>query len=261
MAENTKILFYPDKLRHHNKLRYVLEYLGIEWTHNVNDNWGTAVFWDFKTTRDKAFELDKYGRKVINYDCVSAGKKYINLIFEKVFGYSFMVDPTEFKGSCLAKSIEQAAHNGKITQCPIDVADNTLIYQKIIDTRINERYIRDVRVPVFKDQIGCLFSKIRPFNQLVGGVNRRGHKIIYHSSPDELLSKEEQGLLIEFCKQIPVEYCELDVLRSNFDGKIYVVDMNNTPSGGLFLVMGLEKRVTKKAIKEYSEMFYEKFLK
>lgn len=257
MAENIKILFYPIELRHHNKLRYVLEYLDIEWTNDIDDNWTIAVFWDFKTTRDNPLEFGN-NRRVINYDCVTADKKHVDLIFEKVFGYSCNIDPIKFKGSCIVKSIEQAAHNGKIIQCPIKEKEKDVVYQKIIDTRIDEKHIKDIRVPIFKDQISCVFEKIRLSTRLFGGF--KGIKLNF-VNVDDIFSEEEQGLILEFCRQMNVEYCELDILRSNFDGKIYIVDMNPTPSGGLYIKMGHEKKLTKRIIKEYSEMFYEKFLK
>lgn len=255
-----KVLFYPDKLRHHNKLRYVFDYLGVEWTNEIKDNWDIAIFWDFNTVRKKPVELEKYKRPILNFNCTTASKDHINTVFYNVFGYTSVVNPIHFKGYCVEKSINQAAHDGKIVKCPLYPKEN-YVYQKIIDTRIDEKYIKDIRVPIFKNEIACIFEKIRPINQLYGGINRRGNKIIYHKNPNDILYDYEQVLLIEFCKFIPVEYCELDVLRSNWDNRIYVVDMNNTPSGGLFLTMGLDKKETKKAIEEYSEIFYKTFLK
>lgn len=259
MVANTKILFYPDKLRHHNKLRYVLDHLCIEYTNDPNDDWTIGVFWDFNTTRSIPDVFFSCSKPVINYNCVTADKRYIDSIFKKVFNYTSSIDPTYFEGFCIRKSVNQATHDGIIIECPT-YCDNNFVYQKIIDTRINERFIRDIRVPVFKNIIPCVFEKIRPVTQMYGGTNRKRNQIIYHENPNDLLNKEEQQLLIEFCKRVPVDYCELDVLRNNWDGKIYVVDMNNTPSGGLFLVMGLEKEETQLAIEHYSLQFQKIFL-
>lgn len=257
--DNIKFLFWPDCLRHHNKLRYVMDYFGWEYTNDPDDNWDICVFWDFNTVRKKPEFLIKQEKPIINYYCENARKDYVDKVFEEVFDYSANIDPRYFYGYCIKKSVWQAKHDGKIIKCPVPIEDD-MVYQKIIDTRINEEYIMDIRVPVFKDTIPCIFEKLRPVNEMYSGIDRSRHKIKYHQDPIVLLSKEEQKMLVEFCKKIPVEYCELDVLRGNWDSKIYVVDMNNTPSGGLFLTMGLENKVTEDVIEYYSEKFKEIFL-
>lgn len=257
--ESIRFLFYPDKLRHHNKLRYVMDYFGWEYTNDPDEEWDICVFWNFETVRKRPEFLLKHGRPIINYDCVTARKDYIDQVFSDIFGYSSNIDPRYFYGYCVKKSVWQAVHDGKIIKCPVSPEED-FVYQKIIDTRVNEEYIVDIRVPVFKDQIPCIFKKIRPVTEMYSGVDRSKHKVKYYKNPDILLSRQEQDLLIEFCKKVPVEYCELDVLRGNWDSKIYVVDMNNTPSGGLFLTMGIENKKTDEAIEYYSEKFKEVFL-
>jgi hypothetical protein len=259
LEENIKFFFYPDNLRHHNKLRYVMDYFGWEYTNNIDDDWNIAVFWDFNTDRKSPEFLLKYNKPIINYGCVTARKDYIDEIFKQVFGYTASIDPRYFYGYCIKKSVWQAVHDGKIIKCPVSIEEN-FVYQKIIDTRFNENYIMDIRVPVFKNIIPCVFKKIRPVVEMYGGVDRSKHKIKYYKNPNILLSEDEQEKLIKFCKLIPVEYCELDVLRNNWDSKIYVIDMNNTPSGGLFLTMGLGEKKTEDAISHYSEKFKEMFL-
>ena len=47
---------------------------------------------------------------------------------------------------------------------------------------------------------------------------------------DVCLSAEEQTQICQFCKEFRLDYGELDVMRNQDDGQIYIVDVNNTPS-------------------------------
>ena len=44
-------------------------------------------------------------------------------------------------------------------------------------------------------------------------------------------SQEEIGQIRAFCREMGLDYGELDVLRDTSDGRIYIVDVNNTPTG------------------------------
>ena len=43
------------------------------------------------------------------------------------------------------------------------------------------------------------------------------------------LSVQECQDIIMYCRRIGLEYGEIDILRSDEDGKIYIIDVNNTP--------------------------------
>jgi hypothetical protein len=43
------------------------------------------------------------------------------------------------------------------------------------------------------------------------------------------LSEQECQDIIMYCRRIGLEYGEIDILRSDDDGKIYIIDVNNTP--------------------------------
>jgi hypothetical protein len=47
----------------------------------------------------------------------------------------------------------------------------------------------------------------------------------------DVLSSDEIILINKFVKKIELDYGELDILRDKDDGKIYIVDVNNTPHG------------------------------
>jgi hypothetical protein len=57
-----------------------------------------------------------------------------------------------------------------------------------------------------------------------------GTRLSVPRTPDELFSVEEQQLLLRFAAALPMDYGELDVLRDEPTGLIYVVDANRTPT-------------------------------
>ena len=76
------------------------------------------------------------------------------------------------------------------------------------------------------------------------------------SNPLDVLSETELSLIKEFCEKLGLEYGELDVLRNREDGKIYIVDANNTPSGP---PSPISKVDDKKAILRVANTFQDAF--
>ena len=82
----------------------------------------------------------------------------------------------------------------------------------------------DMRVPIFGSILPLVYHKTRSLE---------ARFLTFHSAKlretDDVLSKDEQAKILQFCRAIGLDYGELDVLRDNGDGRIYVVDANNTP--------------------------------
>ena len=57
-----------------------------------------------------------------------------------------------------------------------------------------------------------------------------GTRVTVPRAPYELFSIAEQALLLGFARAMDLDYGELDVLRDEPSGLIYVVDANRTPS-------------------------------
>ena len=48
---------------------------------------------------------------------------------------------------------------------------------------------------------------------------------------DDLFSAAEQQRILAFCHEMRLDFGELDVLRDDDDGRIYIIDANKTPAG------------------------------
>ncbi len=49
-------------------------------------------------------------------------------------------------------------------------------------------------------------------------------------TPEEVFTPEEIENILKLADQLNVDYGELDILRDNEDGKVWVLDVNKTPN-------------------------------
>ena len=211
-----KILTYPDKATEISKLYLICKHLGIELTNDKNDDYDISFHWSYKTISEPS-DFCMYNR--IN----DVSKQKVDKIFYNVFGYSIKADTTR-KGYCIEKSNNQADHSGKIVKTPCTKKPNH-VYQKLIDTRIDEQTIIDIRVPVFWGDIPFIYTNKRHVTDLFH--KDLGAEIITEVyRPHDYFSEYELSRIKVFCKYIKLDFGALDVLRDS-NGLIYIVDVNN----------------------------------
>ncbi|RFC55289.1 hypothetical protein [Brumimicrobium aurantiacum] len=120
-----------------------------------------------------------------------------------------------------------AKHDGEILQEPIDSIEQGYIYQILIDNSHEEDLVMDIRVPVVGEVLDFVYLKYRNISERF--KNTTVDTKIKKTS--EIFTDGEIKLLNAYCKQLKLEYGELDVLRDKHNNKIYIVDVNNTPYG------------------------------
>jgi len=174
------------------------------------------------------FDFTKQMR-FLNFFLVNTSKEFVAKSMEEHFGYTFKINPRTFNGYCIAK------HNGNGTKscfflkCPIN-ADEVFhdhCYQKIINysNKSDSSTLYELRVPIFKNIIPFTFFKTRNKGLRFTSKNR-SMEIVPATAH---LSEQECQNIIMYCRRIGLEYGEIDILRSDDDGKIYIIDVNNTP--------------------------------
>ena len=109
-------------------------------------------------------------------------------------------------------------------KCPLSQKDG-MMYQKLIDNRVDAHTIMDYRVVMMKQEIVLILEKKKSVTQIFGNAYR--YKRVY-----DVFSEEEIYRIKAFSSFF--DFAEIDVLRSNFDGEIYVIDVNNLPGYGYF---------------------------
>lgn len=216
-----------------------------------------AVYWEYTTRRnefDVCEDLQKSGTRVLNLHNRDIGKIAVDCAFTKVFGYSTQVDPKLHRGRMVEKGDINALHDGRVIEGPIDYPLPEKIYQIEIDNRSPDNSeVIDERVVVMGKSLPLVYQKRRSLSRRFENSN---HSVTLHNTR-EVFSEEEEELILKFCREISLELGELDVLRDRNTGKIYIVDVNNTPQSP---PGGSPKHVRKEGIRRMAEAFREEFL-
>ena len=172
---------------------------------------------------ERLLSLKKNGR-VLNGHCTDISKSRVEDIFESVFGYGIKVDPRTYVGKCLKKSDSNATHDGMVIECPKE-PERGFVYQKLIDNTDDGKEYYDMRVFIVGATIPFVFKKIRNPNPALRFGISIDNKI---GETRDVLSAGEVETILKFTHTCGLDFGELDVLRDRTDGKIYVVDANNT---------------------------------
>jgi len=180
---------------------------------------------------------------MINSGCLDISKRRVDAAHQRAFGYSMELDPTTHSGVCIRKSNRNYSHDGLVVQCPIsredtdDALKNGFASFKLVnncvcspDSRLpgpKEEYVQEFRIPYFDGNIPVCYRKFRPKALRFTSNNL----IVELIDADEIFNPQEIGRIVALCKDMQLDYGELDVLRDLDDGRIYVVDVNTTPWG------------------------------
>jgi len=210
---------------------FMLRKVGVEISNKLIGTYDMGIYWDPQMDLNKQTpKLRQNGKKIrlINLFLVDTAKDFIAKAFEKHFGYGYHIDPTKYNGYCLSK------HNGNGTKscfflkCPINATDifKDHSYQKIIDytDKQDPDILYELRVPIIGGIIPFVLFKTRNRGLRFTSKNRS----IQIVSPLKYLTEQECHKIITFCRYIGLELGEIDILRSHEDGKIYIIDVNNT---------------------------------
>lgn len=210
---------------------FMLRKAGVEMSNKLNGKYDVGIYWDPRMDINKQTpKLKQNGKKIklINLFLVDTAKGFVAESFETHFGYGYKVDPTTFNGYCISK------HNGNGTKscfflkCPIEANDifKDHSYQQIIDytDKKDPNTLYELRIPIVGGIIPCVLFKTRNRGLRFTSKNRS----IQIVNPLKYLTEQECQKIITYCRYIGLEMGEIDVLRSHEDGKIYIIDVNNT---------------------------------
>jgi len=164
--------------------------------------------------------------RIINRESLDISKKTVGRVFGKVFGYELTVDPALYTGAMIEKSDVNGAHDGVIVQGPLPSAQirDDRVYQKLVENRsFIDGYFLDYRVPIHGGVIPLVYLKHRPETQRFTVYEHTDFK-----KPEEVFGLDELDKICRLAAEMGLDYGEMDVLRDR-DGRIYVVDVNNTP--------------------------------
>lgn len=169
----------------------------------------------------------KPGAVLINFNCRDVSKTNVARACKAAFGRPLAVDPTHYVGPAVEKSEINAAHDGRIVQCPTAPAPGK-VYQRVIDNRAhNPSQVEDLRTSTVGGRLVCVFVKHRPITDRFSNTNTD----VMLKTPDEVFSPEEQRQICAFAREIGLDWGGVDVLRDRNDGSLCIVDANKTDMG------------------------------
>lgn len=250
-----KILFYPQGGIHGDgyKIGDMIKCLDWSYTYDHCDEWDIALFWQFAGRHAKSTRLTEFkknGKRVINENCHDLSKANLEKIHVEIFGYGTFAENQRF---CMRKKDHQGAHDGIIIRN--NKPDEGYIHQKIIDTRSDFKYegvylLHDIRVPIFGNEIPFLIIKYKIPEFIVAD----NCVVCTMVEVMDWFNDNEVSQIKAFAKKICLDYGELDILRDNCDGRIYITDAGKTPGNSLFKKIKNPEKVIKRYANSLKDM-------
>lgn len=169
----------------------------------------------------------KPGAKLINFGCRDVSKTNVSRASEAAFGAPLAVDPATFVGPAVEKSEINAAHDGRIVQCPVQPVPGR-VYQRVVDNRtLDLSLVEDLRTSTVGGKLVCVFVKRRQVTRRFLNTNTE----VLLRRPEDVFSADEQRQITAFTREIGMDWGGVDVLRDRTDGRLYIVDANKTDMG------------------------------
>ncbi len=252
------ILVYPHYPSRGSTFYKIARQLGYTLSNRPDFPFQVGMYWEYLTFREEFEMLEQVQQEkiIVNLHSRDISKLHVDEQFKQVFGYSSQVNPMEYEGLIVKKNDINAKHDGHIIQGPISKEDweEGYIYQLLIDSSEGENTVIDLRVPV----VGTVCDFV--YKKYVDKENRfavRGTRVAEIYQTNELFTQEEIELMNQFCKNMHFDFGEMDVMRHRADGKIYIIDVNNTPQGP---PKKFTKEQTRRVLTALSESFHKAFI-
>lgn len=246
------VLCYPETPSYYHTLYNICGYSGHKLTNKPQKADCIMYFHDVTIRKpDPVIKSLNKDRKVINYNSRDIRKSKIDSLHKKIFGYGLTVNPLTVRGEYIRKGDLNSTHDGKILIKKVK-PEKGFIYQRLVDNTRNGKAC-DIRLPIFRNNIPFAYLKYRPLNMRFSD-DYTEVKIV---KTKKVISDIEYNKIIRLCKSAGLEYGELDALRDRKTGRLYVVDVNNTPAGPSFFLSYKQKL---EALKILSGAFNAAFL-
>ena len=219
------ILFYPENPNAMHLIDKLCNMLGYRITNDPNEK--ADIHYNFEDTTirvdDETTTRLKKQHEFVNANCADISKAHVEKVFQEVYDYGMAIDPRVHNGICVKKSNINGVHDGRVIQCPCEPEDG-YIYQKLVNNRVNDTTVMDIRPLIIGNSIAGVKYRLKYMNKRFGSI----YDITVKSAEDAFQPGEAEKLL-EFSRRIGLDFGEIDMLRDIDDGRLYIVDVNNTP--------------------------------
>lgn len=189
----------------------------------------------------------------VNESCVDISKSTVMKAFEAIFGYSISVDPLTYSGKIVEKTESNGHHREKIIIGPIKPRSG-YVYQKYIEATAGPNQVTELRVCIVSRTVPLVYKKTRAHIAFRADHPKVQVKLV---NPQDVFSDEEVQALLAMAESLGLEMGEMDVIRSDNDGQLYVLDVNSTacsPPTGWISIDAV------KAVKRMSKAFKDAYM-
>ncbi|MEZ6022236.1 MAG: hypothetical protein R3C16_02210 [Hyphomonadaceae bacterium] len=250
-APSFKIFFTPERARPWYLIWAVARAAGAKLAKDAAQADVVMQFEDATYSPNPAPARLKPGARLVNFSCNDVSKTRVAAAAEIAFGRKLKIDPETHVGPAVEKSEINAAHDGRIVQCPTPALPGR-VYQRVIDNRsIDPSIVEDLRTCTVGGKPVLVFIKRRPVTKRFLNTNTE----VLLKTPQEVYTPEEIEQIGAFAREIGLEWGGVDVLRDRADGRLTIVDANKTDMGPPISLNLPDKivatRMLAKAFREY----------
>lgn len=220
------------------------------------DSADIAIAWNPSTnyTLDESFLRSLEARiPVLNGRCTDIRKSIVDRVFAEVAGYSLDVDPRTYRGTMLRKSERNGTHDARLMEGPLDEADPGYVYQRLISYESLYGYAEWRTFIVGRMPVEAYVSYRPPDDRFRTLPSRSGLARL-----DETFTEKEGRVIAAFCERMKLDFGVLDILRDAQDGRMYISDCNNTPTGPSSTT--LSARAQLRVVRNVAEAFQREYL-
>jgi len=130
------------------------------------------------------------------------------------------------RGTILRKSEQNGTHDAVLLEAPLP-ADEGFVYQRLITPVAMEKGYPDFRTFIVGGEAVAVNRNFHP-------VDDRFHDLATYAEliplQDAFTPAELEAIRV-FNERIGLDFGVLDIMRDGDDGRIYIMDCNNTPTG------------------------------
>jgi hypothetical protein len=218
-ADAPTLNFFPERPLPRAQLAGMLALLGVRIGTDLRG--GPQIAWQ-RGTWLRPGDADRLQPYAINRACTDVSKGRVDALWASICGYSIAVDPLTTAGPIVVKGEENAAHDWYLADGPLRRREPGKVYERLIDATADDLFIQS-RPIIMRDRVPFVYAVHFPRQHW------RAQAETFPAQATDFYSATEVGQMLAFCAALGLEYGELDVLRENGTGRLFVIDANPTP--------------------------------
>jgi len=201
--------------------------------YNKNNNYNLLLMWE---PFERVIKPKTNITNILNKNLKDISKKGLEKLHLKIFGYNLIVDPTTYNDKFISKangsnklgSVQNPHYKLYSNKLKPNEVKKDFIYQKYINNRDDKNNIVDYRVFIFKKQVKYVIKYLvtKPFLTRLGTSKQKSF-VEYK----KYFKKSNIIKINQFINELDLEYGEIDIIIDKNTKNLYIIDVNNTPSG------------------------------